>query len=140
MLKKLEAIYIGYEEAVTAVYQKAKPGDGLFGWGEDPKKDPCHMAFYEAVERWTADFLSSQPDRDGAFRAVKYLLETPETCRERHCFWFMYAAQGFSRELIPLLGKEQCAELMAYYDGAYPKRDRMPVQKEVYRLLKKGAK
>lgn len=140
MLKKLEAIYSGYEETVAAVYRKAKPTDGIFGWGEDPKKDPCHMAFYENVEKWAEDFLAAQPDREAVFRAVKFLLEAPEKYRQSPCFWFMYAAQGLSRELILLLGKEQCAALLAYYDKTYPKRDRMPVQKEVYRLLKKGAK
>lgn len=140
MLKKLEAIYIGYEEAVAAVYRNAKPADGLFGWGEDPQKDPCHMDFYEAVGKWSEDLLAAQPDRETVFRVVKFLLETPEKYRESHCFWFMFAAQGFSRKLIPLLGKEQCAALLAYYDGAYPRRERLPVQKEIYKLLKRSAK
>ena len=140
MLRKLEEIYVRYEEEVAAVYRKARPADGLFGWGEDPKKDPCHMRFYEAVEAWKTAFSAELPDQETVFRAVKFLLETPEKYRNNHCFWFMLAAQGFSRELIPHLNREQCAALLVFYDGAYPRRERLPVQKEVYKLLKKGAK
>ena len=49
-------------------------------------------------------------------------------------------AQGLARDMIGLLTKEQCGKLLAYYDDTYPRRERMPVQKEVYKKLKKGAK
>ena len=38
-----------YNEAVKKMTAKLRPGDGLLGFGRDPKRDPCHMEFYEAV-------------------------------------------------------------------------------------------
>lgn len=137
---QLKEIYTKYAEDAARVYKDAKPTDGLFGWGDDPGKDPCHMRFYEDTERWVKTFLSEDPARHTAYEAARILLETPAAFRENRCFWFMYAAQGLARELIPRLSPEQCTQLRAFYDGAYPRRDRMPVQKDVYRLLKKGAK
>ena len=51
----------------------------------------------------------------------------------------MYAAQGWCRELVSRLDADGCAELRTLFDELYPKRDRMPVQQELYKALKKGA-
>jgi len=139
-MQLLRDIYSKYVADVAKVYKDAKPMDGLFGWGDDPRKDPCHMRFYEDLERWVGEFSAEQPDRARVYEAVRFIMETPAAYRGKHCFWFMYAAQGLVRELIGQLDRSQCQQLRAFYDEAYPKRDRMPVQKEVYKLLKKGAK
>lgn len=139
MLQKMKDRYESYIQDVKKVYKDAKPMDGLFGWGDDPRKDPCHMRFYEDLEQWTRAFLESAPAQADVYEAVRFMLETPADHRSSHCFWFMFAAQGMTRELIPQLTAEQCAGLRESYDARYPKRDRMPVQKEVYKLLKKAA-
>ena len=139
MLQKMKDRDETYIQDVKKVYKDAKPMDGLFGWGDDPRKDPCHMRFYEDMEQWTREFLAAAPEREDVYEAVRFILETPAEHRSSHCFWFMYAAQGMTREMIPRLTAEQCAGLRESYDGHYPKRDRMPVQNEVYKLLKKGA-
>ncbi len=138
-MELLEKRYETYVEDLKAVYAAAGPTDGLFGWGDDPRKDPCHMRFYEDVQQWVKDFQGKGPSQQEVFAAVRYILETPAKYREQHCFWFMYAAHGLVRSLIPQLSREQCALLRTLYDDQFPKRDRMPVQKEVYKLLKKGA-
>ena len=51
----------------------------------------------------------------------------------------MYAAQGWCRELVGLLDADGCARLQELFDELYPRRDRMPVQQELYKVLKKGA-
>ena len=139
MVQKLKERYEAYLGDLAKVYANAKPVDGLFGWGDDPRKDPCHMRFYEDVEQWAKTFVAAGPAQPEVYEAVRFILEIPAAHREEHSFWFMYAAQGFTREMIPMLHSGQCAQLREFYDEAYPKRDRMPVQKEVYKLLKKGA-
>lgn len=139
MLQQLRDIYSKYMQDVAKIYKDAKPMDGLFGWGDDPRKDPCHMRFYEDVENWTKDFLSAGVSQQEVYEAADFMLRTPAEHREEHSFWFLYATQGLTREMIPRLSSGQCAQLRTAYDEAYPKRDRMPVQKEVYALLKKGA-
>ena len=139
-LEQLRVIYEKYIQDVEEVYRNAKPVDGLFGWGDDPRKDPCHMRFYEDAEQWTKQFLNAAPGETEVFEVVRFMLEIPAQYREKHCFWFLYAAQGLTREMIPLLQGVHCTGLRDFYDENYPRRDRMPVQKDVYRLLKKGAK
>nr|MBQ8245286.1 hypothetical protein [Oscillospiraceae bacterium] len=139
MVRQMKARYEAYTQDVAKVYKDARPMDGLFGWGDDPRRDPCHMRFYEDLEQWVKHFLSAAPGQEEVYEAVRFMLETPAEHRDGPCFWFMFAAQGLTRELIPLLSAAQCGALRDSYDDRYPRRDRMPVQKEVYKSLKKGA-
>lgn len=139
-MEKLQKIYSDYIQAVAEVYREAKPMDGVFGWGDDPRKDPCHMRFYEGVQQWVEAFLKTESDPEAAFQAVRYILREPSLHREENCFWFMYAAHGLTKTMIPLLTPGQCRMLLEYYDKCYPKRDRMPAHNDVFKLLKKGSK
>ena len=139
-MEKLQEIYSEYIQTVAQVYREAKPMDGLFGWGDDPRKDPCHMRFYEGVEQWAKGFLAEGPEEPAAYEAVSWILSAPADHEGEAVYWFLYAAQGLCRDLIPTLSPEHCVQLRDFYDAQYPRRDRMPVQKEVYRLLKKGSK
>lgn len=139
MIEKLKQRYARYTEEARKVRENAKPLDGFLGFGNDPRNNPCHMAFYEDLQQWAKDFSASGPGEAEIYEAVRFLLETPAEFREEPCFGFMYVAQGLTREWIPRLTAAQCAFLRDGYDSRYPKRDRMPLQNEVYKLLKKGA-
>lgn len=139
MLRQLKERYETYGQEAQTVAKEASPFAGVFGWGEDPKKDPCHMRFYEAVEQWVKDFLAAGPDSAQAYEAARWILAAPAGREGEPTFWFMYAAHGCCRELIPLLTPEGCAALGKLYDASFPRRDRLPVQKEIYRLLRARA-
>ena len=139
-LQQLKDRYAKYLEEVARVYAGAKPMDGLFGWGDDPRKDPCHMRFYEDIEAGIQAFAAASRSPEELFEAVRFMITLPAEHKEEPGFWFLYAAHGLTRGLIPRLTAAQCAGLRDFYDDNYPKRDRMPVQQEVYKLLKKGAK
>lgn len=139
-IQTLKEIYSRYEAEAAAVRAKASVFDGLFGMGDDPRKDPCHMRFYEGVEQWAKGFLAEGPEEPAAYEAVSWILSAPADHEGEAVYWFLYAAQGLCRDLIPTLSPEHCVQLRDFYDAHYPRRDRMPVQKEVYRLLKKGSK
>ena len=138
MLEQLKERYRQYDEEATLVRKKASPADGLFGFGNDPKNHPCHELFYEDIGKWTEAFLQTGPDARDALAAARFLIEAPKTCGSRESYWMMYAAQGWCRELVNRLDADGCAELKALFDELYPKRDRMPVQQELYKALKKG--
>lgn len=138
MLEQLKERYRQYDEEATLVRKKASPADGLFGFGNDPKNHPCHELFYEDIGKWTEAFLQTGPDARDALAAARFLIEAPKTCGSRESYWMMYAAQGWCRELVNRLDTDGCAELKALFDELYPKRDRMPVQQELYKALKKG--
>lgn len=138
MLQQLKERYLQYDEEATLVRKKASPADGLFGFGNDPKNHPCHEQFYEDVGKWTKAFLETRPNPQDSLDAARFLIEAPKTCASRESYWMMYAAQGWCRELVGLMDAAGCAQLRTLFDELYPKRDRMPVQQELYKALKKG--
>ena len=138
MLEQLKERYRQYDEEANLVRKKASPADGLFGFGNDPKNHPCHEMFYEDIGKWTKAFLETRPDARDALAAARFLIEAPKTCGSRESYWMMYAAQGWCRELVCRLDAEGCGKLRDVFDDLYPKRDRMPVQQELYKALKKG--
>ena len=71
---------------------------------------------------------------------VNWILRAADGCRDRETYWYMYAAQAHALPLIPGMTQEDCRVLLDWYDGAYPPRDRMPVQEQVYKALKKAAR
>jgi len=97
------------------------------------------MQFYEDVTQWVQEFLAAEPDKEAAFEAVNWILTTPASHKDSPVFWFEFAAHGLCGELIRRLEPAQCAVLQTFYEENYPRRERMPVQKEIYRLLKKAA-
>ncbi|MDO5545920.1 MAG: hypothetical protein Q4F81_08880 [Eubacteriales bacterium] len=138
MLQQLQERYRHYDEEANLVRKKASPADGLFGFGNDPKNHPCHETFYEDVGKWTKAFLASGPDPEQSFEAARFLIAAPKECSGKESYWMMYAAQGWCRELVCRLDADGCRKLREVFDELYPKRDRMPVQQELYKALKKG--
>lgn len=139
MLLLLKERYRKYEEEANLVRKKSSPADGLFGFGNDPKNHPCHELFYDDVGKWTRAFLAQEPDPQQSLAAARFLITAPAECSSKESYWMMYAAQGWCRELVRRLDSEGCAALRDVFDELYPRRDRLPVQQELYKALKKGA-
>lgn len=139
-LQELQGLYAGYTREYEGIRKKASFTDGLFGLGNDPKKDPCHMRFYRDVEAWVQAFAQADPSEEDIYAVVRHLLTAAEDHRKKPEEWTMLAAQGLSRVLIPLLSAEHCAELEIWYDHVYPRRIRLPIQNEIHKLLHKGAR
>jgi hypothetical protein len=121
--------------------EKAGLCDGLFGMGKDPRKDPCHERFYRTVESWTAEFLKQEPAAQQQAAAAAWILKAADEHRdETDVYWYLYAAQVHALPIIAKLEQGSAKELLQWYDRAYPARERMPVQDQVYRALKKAAR
>ena len=139
MLQQLRERYQRYDEEATLVRKKAKPTDGLLGFGNDPRNHPCHQRFYEDVGQWTKAFLETRPNPQDSLETARFLIAAPKTCGSHDSYGMMYAAQGWCRELVDRLDAEGCAELCTLLEELYPKRDRMPVQLELLEALNKRA-
>lgn len=134
-------IYEAYYEKAAEVRRKAPPLAGLWGLGDDPRKHPCHDAFYEAVQAWVKEFIASGPDPAQTLAVVQHILgEAKLHENNKDVYWYLFAAHGLTMELIPMLRAEDCGELFAWYNTTYPRRTRFPVQEQVWKLLKKRAK
>ena len=136
----LQELYEAYHAESTRVRAAASPFDGVFGFGQDPKKHPCHTLFYENVEKWTDRFVAEGSQPDTAFAAASYMVEAPAQYRQTESYWYMYAAMGFVLPLIPLLKKENCKRLAERLLALYPKLDWMPAQDKIFKQLKKAGK
>lgn len=140
MINELKGLYEDYLKESVEVRRKAPMFAGWLGLGNDPRKNPCHEAFYDATIAWTERYVASNPDQEKVMEVARFMLETPEKFREYDAYWFMYVAIGNIRPLIPLLTKDDCKILVKRFDELYKKRDRMPLQVETYKKLVKAAK
>ena len=138
-MQQLKERYASYVAEAIEIRKKAGPLAGILGLGGGPQDNPRHILFYEDVQKWVANFQKGNPDAAAREEAVRFILCAPVEVGQADSYGMMYAAHGLVRELIPGLTSECCAQLQKFYDNHYPKRDRMPVQTEVYKLLKKGA-
>ena len=137
MLTQLKTLFADYNAAVQEVRKKARAFDGILGLGKDPRKDPCHEQFYNAVGKWTEDFLATEPSQEDLKAAALFLIEEPKNYEGKECFWFMFAAQGHIKPMIGTMCPETSQMIKASLEAAYKKRDRMPLQKELLKLLDK---
>lgn len=140
MLDQLKTIYTDYAEVVKTVRKNARVFDGLFGMGRDPRNDACHDAYYQAVGAWVTELLATQPEQAQLMEAAVFILEEPLAYTEQECYWYMYASHGHIKPMIPYLSKENCKELGARLEKCYKKLDRMPLQKEILKMLARASK
>lgn len=140
MIAELKALYTDYAEKVKAVRRAAKPFDGVFGFGNDPRNNPCHEAFFAAGGQWAETFANSQPEQEQILEAALFILEEPLQYKEKECYWYMFASHANLKPLIPIMTGETAKMVLERFETLYPRRDRMPLQKELLKALAKAAK
>ena len=139
-MEQLKEIYATYVENAKKADKKKSFFDGIFGFGSSVKEHPCHQEFFDAVTGWCEDLAQSAPAAQQAEEAVRYILETPEAYKERLPYWYMFASHGAARPLVAFVSPQFAAQMVTWYESHYSRRDRMPVQQELFDLLKKRAK
>ncbi len=137
MLTKLKSIYADYDQAVQEVRKNARAFDGVFGLGKDPRKDACHDRFYQEVGVWVTEFLAAEPNGEELLEAAMFITEAPTAYEGKECYWYMYASHGHLKPIIPLLSPESRTAVREKMEACYKKRERMPLQKEILKLLSK---
>lgn len=136
-MEQLKAVYAGYIAAAEKAEKNKTSWNGAFGIGASTKDHPCHDDFYEAMEAWCQNFMAKGPSGEEAEEAVAYIFQMSEDFRGKLPYWYMYAAHGFTRPIIGLVSPEFAGKMRVWYNERHPKQDRMPVQREVFKLLKK---
>ena len=137
-MTELKELYEAYFEKSAEVRRKAPPFAGFWGFGNDPAKDACHEAFYESVQEWVSNFHDANPDH--VLEVVKFIYAAPLEHRGEDVYGYLYAAHGLTMSLIPRLRPEDCAELAQWYNGKYPRHQRLPMQQQVWKALKEQGK
>ena len=139
-MEQLKEIYERYIETAETVWEERPIWDGAFGIGASTKDHPCHLEFYKNVERWVENFLKNAPDRETGEHAIAYVLQTSQAQKGKLSYWPMYAVHGLMRPLVDFISPRCAGEMRQWYDENLPRKDRMPVHKDLYKKLKKREK
>ena len=132
----INEIIDGYISKSEAVIDKAGPAAGLFGFGEDPRKNACHEEFYNALETAVSDICQSGPSEDEAYSAAMAILSAHiEKKCPNMCMWMLSASEKLAVPLFGFLSPASREKIRIWYDDVVPKRARLPYEKEVYRAL-----
>ena len=105
-----------YDREIRQAVSQLRPGDGFMGLGRDPRREPCHLRFYESAGELVARAVREGLAPEAAAETARFLLtlsqaegyhELTDPMRE--------AAQGHVLTLTALLPPETAAELAERY-------------------------
>ena len=136
-MEQLKACYEAYFAQAEKVWKERPVWDGMLGLGSSVKDHPCHREFYDAVQTWVENFVKESPTAETAGEAVTYILQTSEAHKGQFTYWALFAAHGLVQPMIPLLTPQCAAQTLQWYEKLLPRQERMPVHRDVIKLLKK---
>ncbi len=135
----LEQAFAVYRQDLENCARKSKPTDGLLGFGRSLKDDPCHERFDERVKEAVDGVIAASPTPEDASRTIEMLLRNDIPSWPLAAQWMLRATERHSLPLIPFLAPEAAAVFMKEYAARYKPWDRLPVQQEIYKALKRQA-
>ena len=136
--EEFSATMAEYEEAVTEVQKNRKMFDGVFGMGNHPGNAPCHDTLDRKIQAMCTQ-AGETPDAGQIREMLEAVYAAPLAWKgPEYARLMLVAVQRHTLPLIPLLPERDRAELGAWYQEAWPRRKRMPVQEDVLKALKKG--
>ena len=140
-MEQLIGLYETYLQQVKAAESRLKPADGLFGMGEKLSNAPCHDAFVEALRAFL-DQPDAKADPGQVYQMLATIYRAPFTYPGVHpsAYWMLVAVQGLTQPVIGALRPEDAQTLYLWYQKAYPRRERLPVQNQVLEALKRQGK
>ena len=140
-MPRLAQLYRTYIGTVEELERNRPIGAGLFGLTPGPADDPCHDRFVAELDGLLREFSETSPGSAEAAEALRFLLEAPSLHREpKSLYWMLIAAQGLAAGLVGFLTQEDAAALAKSYGAQYPRRDRLPAQRELLKKLEKQAR
>lgn len=136
---RLEELVADYRRAVEELEAARRPGDGWMGLGRDPKRDPCHMAFYQGVGRAAQELSGLTAEQAGEAAELLLTLGLRRPVPEG-MVPMLEAAQGHALALIPQTDPERAARLLEVYAARYPRRGgRLPIHTQLLQALNRRA-
>lgn len=140
LFSALEQAFRDYRLDLENYEKKAKPTDGLLGFGRSLKDDACHERLDTRVKEIVDAFCAAGPSPEDAERAVRLLLR-PDDGKPwpLAAEWMLRAIERHTLPLIPYLSKDAAARFLREYGARYRRWERLPAQKEVYKALKEKA-
>lgn len=138
-LEELKALYEGYLRQTEELLEKRNPVHNFFGI-DRPGTAPCHKEFVERVETLMLRLAEDLP-AEKTPEVLRYIFEAPDANRQNElAYWMLLAVHGKAVPLFRKLLPEDASVLLTWYEKRFPRRQRLPVQKDVVKRLKALAK
>lgn len=136
----LEQAFADYRLDLENYQKKARPAEGLLGFGRSLKDDACHTRLDERVKKAVDAICAAGPTPADAEKTVRFLFK-PDDGKPwpLAAEWMLRAIERHVLPLIPFLSPEAAAKLLEEYGHRYRRWERLPAQKEVYKALKAKA-
>ena len=139
-LSRVETLYQEYIQKAEELEKNRKIGDGLFGLTPGPADDPCHERFARELEEMLKACADSASGPEAA-EILRFQFRAPQAHEEpKSLYWILIAVQGLGGALVDCLSPEEAAGLAAEYGALYPRRLRLPVQKQLLKSLERKAR
>ena len=133
---RIAGAYAAYLEAAAEVRKNRRVTDGLLGFGNS-SRDRCQDDFAAALSAAVDEFAASAPDVVDVADALRYMFAQAHEHRDNtEVYWMLMASHVFAMPLIKLLPAALARELREGFEAEYPRRERMPAQKNVIDALK----
>ncbi len=134
--ERFRGIIEQYIEELEKADRNRKPGSGLFGIGQGPGDYPCHEAMDRQVAELAAEAAEADASPEETVGLVNAILRAEQDRKwPEYARWAVLASQRHTLPLIPRLESGNREEILAWYVKAYPKRRRVPIQKQIIREL-----
>ena len=138
--ESITGAYAAYLAGMENARRSGRSVDGLFGLGRNATAEQCQDAFVASLTSAVDNFAASRPEGQDVCDAVRFILAQAHEHREsRSAYWMLLASHALAIPLVELLSAEQAREIREYFEGEYPRRERLPVQKELLKALKDRA-
>lgn len=138
LLEELQGLYQAYREQFQQQERARKPLSGVFGLGAGPGDAPCHQQFSQELERLLEDAAARGLPSGEIRQALEFIYRDPQELRgsrENAVYWMLLAAHRLTLPLAAQLDPADAGALYEAYQRDYPRRNRLPAQKEVSAAL-----
>ncbi|MGN0977588.1 MAG: hypothetical protein ACI4PH_05980 [Faecousia sp.] len=135
-LQKLFQDYIAYAGKLREETASIK---AVLGFREREIYDSGHKDFDKAVEAWVEAFRRENPSQPELVQALDILLFSAVGYEGKAPFGYLCAVQRHALKLIPLLDEAGRTTVLARFEAQYPSGRRLPIQKDIDKLLKQGS-
>lgn len=140
-LSRVEKLYSDYIQKAEELERNRKIGEGLFGLTPGPADDPCHERFALQLEELLKACADSAPGSEAAAEILRFQFQAPQTHQEpKSLYWMLLAVQGLGQILAERLNASDASLLADEYGALYPRRLRLPVQKQLLKTLERKSR
>lgn len=140
-LSRVEALYHDYIHTAEELEINRPLGAGLFGLTPGPADDPCHERFARELEELLKEYCAASPASGETAALLRFLFTAPDAHREpKSLYWMLIAVQGLGMQAAQFLNQADAAALAEEYAERYPRRERLPVQKQMLKTLERLAR